>query len=98
MYLFLLQPVSAKSDAQVLASRLSARTSSGEGFGGRVVSDGACAAVVASGETLGSVAPSSLSPPHPARTSAMTAARAIRVIRTSRHATALWLLVFGQGE
>ena len=36
MYLFLLQAVSAKSDAQVLASRLSACTSSGEGSGGSV--------------------------------------------------------------
>src|SRR5918995_1717328 len=87
MYLFLLQPVSAKSVAQVLACRLSACTSSGEGFGGSVVSGGACASVVVSGETLGSVAPSSLSPPHPATRSAMIAARAIRVIRTSRHTT-----------
>jgi hypothetical protein len=42
---------------------------------------------VVSGETLGPVVPSSLSPPHPERMSAKTAARAIRVIHTSRHST-----------
>jgi hypothetical protein len=69
----------------VLASRLSACTSSGEGFGGSVVSAGTCASVVVSGETVASVVPSSSSPPQAISPSAASArsedAAATRILR-----------------
>jgi hypothetical protein len=53
--MYLLQALTAKSDAQVLASRLSACTSSGEGFGGRAGSVGVASAAVGPRVTSGTL-------------------------------------------